>query len=128
MQALDRVNPALWYLNRSEADWIQTDQDLERRVQNMAAEDVAWVEHLAEGGNVVAQTQLALYPKSEPATARAWLRKAANAAFPVAQTALARLYLDANGVAPNASVARHLLEQAALAHYPPARHLLQRLE
>lgn len=135
----------LWYLNLSESEWIHLDEEIQQRIQRMTGDDVPLLEHKATGGNVMAQTTLGRYwltnsplmttsvavdadQQDMPMKARAWLRKASNAGFAVAQTEVAHLYFDGAGVPRDVKEARRLLELAANANYPKAKRDLQTLD
>jgi hypothetical protein len=133
-----------WYLNLTEPQWDQVVDDMQRAINRMTTDDWALLAHKATGGNVLAQTTLGLYGMAQSSTsevvismsdtpdlvikARAWLRKASNAGFAVAQTELAHLYFDGAGVPRDAKEARRLLELAANANYPKAKRDLQTLD
>lgn len=127
----------LWYLNLSESEWIHVDEEIQKRIQHMTRDDVPMLEHKATGGNVMAQTTLGRYwltnsplittsvaveadQQDMPMKARAWLRKASNAGFPIAQTELARLYFSGTGGPSDLKESRRLLMQAGAAHYAKA--------
>lgn len=138
------VSSELWYLNLSESQWVHVAEDMQRAISGMATDDLALLEHKATGGNVIAQTTLGLYglakssalavggsmsdPLDPVIKARSWLRKAANAGFAVAQTELAHLYFNGDGVPRDVKEARRLLELAAAAHYPKAKRDLETLD
>jgi TPR repeat protein len=105
---------------------------------SMTSDDVPLLEHKATGGNVMAQTTLGRYwlanspltttsvavegnQQDMPMKARAWLRKASNAGFPIAQTELARLYFTCTGGPRDLKESQRLLMLAGAAHYAKAR-------
>ncbi len=128
----------LWYLKLPESEWDRVDQDIQQRVMSMTSDDVPLLEHKATGGNVMAQTTLGHYwlanspltttsvavegnQQDMPMKARAWLRKASNAGFPIAQTELARLYFTGTGGPRDLKESQRLLMLAGAAHYAKAR-------
>lgn len=138
----------VWYRNMSDYEWSQLDWEIQQRVKYLTEDELPMLEHRANGGSVVAQTTLGLAWRegisraSDSATGRVmryqannsksvqWLRKAAQAGFPVAQTELGEMLYLSKGIERNLAEARRQLEQAAKANYPRARlDLLQlRLE
>lgn len=138
------VSGELWYLNLTEPQWVQVVDDMQGAINRMTTDDWALLSHKATGGSVLAQTTLGLYALTKSSTsevgistsdtpdlvikARAWLRKASNAGFAVAQTELAHLYFEGTGVPRDAKEARRLLELAANANYPKAKRYLQTLD
>ena len=105
----------------------------------MSPDELPAVEHQAKGGSVVAQTVLGLVHREGIEGARAgnsrtllrhkanntlawrWLRKAADAGFPVAQTEIGEMYYQAHGVDRDLGKSREWLAQAAAANYPRAK-------
>lgn len=106
-----------WYLDMDERAWTELDIDMERRAQGLDADAFAQLEAQAARGNVVAMTTLGLAGRRG---ADKWLRRAANLAFPVAQTELAERMIKGRSVGASAQ-AMALLERAAQARYPRAR-------
>ena len=133
----------LWYRFMSEPEWASMDDAMDERVKRMTGDELALTAHKASGGNVIAQTVLALYGLSNPhasiptadtdrpgpqdthARAVAWLRRASNAGFAMPQTELAKIYMSGTGVPRDIDEARRLLELAAAANYPRAKRDLQ---
>lgn len=91
-------------------EWDQLDWEIQQRVKRMTANEIPRLEHQASSGSVVHQTTLGLAYKEgidkavDPATGKVtrynasngkaldWLRKAADAGFPVAQVELGEMY------------------------------------
>jgi len=128
-----------WYRSMSEYEWSRLDYDIAQRVKFMTQDEVPLMEHRAKGGSVVAQTTLGLFWLA--GTARAvntstdqvmryqanntkavrWLREAADAGFPIAQTELGEMLHRGKGIDRDSAQARQLLASAAQAKYPRAK-------
>lgn len=135
-----------WYRNMSDYEWSQLDWEVQQRVKNLTQDELPMLEHRANGGSVVAQTTLGLAWRegisraTESTSSRVmryqanntkalqWLRKAAQAGFPIAQTELGEMLYAGKGTDRNLPAARQQLEQAALANYPRARLDLLQLQ
>jgi len=133
------MTPPLWYRDMSATEWSQLDWDIQQRVRRMTPDELPALEHQAKGGSVVAQTVLGLVHREGIEGARAgnsrtvlqfkanntlawkWLRKAAEAGFPVAQTEIGEMYYQSHGVARDIGKSREWLTQAAAANYPRAK-------
>jgi hypothetical protein len=129
----------VWYRNMSDYEWSQLDWEIQQRVKSLTEDEIPMLEHRAKGGSVVAQTTLGLAWReglaraTDSATGRVmryqannnkalqWLRKAAQAGFPIAQTELGEMLYQGEGVDRNLAESRRQLEQAAQANYPRAR-------
>ena len=128
-----------WYRQMSAAEWSQVDWEIGQRVKRLTPDEIPALRHQANGGSVVAQTVLGLAYRegldrardaasgkvirfrSDNGAAWRWLRKAAQAGFPVAQAEIGEMYYAAHGVERDLASSRHWLEQAAAADYPRAR-------
>lgn len=137
---------ASWFRNLSDKDWKLLDWEVEQRVRRLTAEEIPYLEHQASSGSVVHQTTLGLLYRAgtdklvDAATggvmrananntqALKWLRVAADAGFPIAQTELGEMYFTGHGVDRDIDAARRWLEQAAAAGYPRARIDLTKLD
>lgn len=133
----------LWYRFLRAPEWASMDDAMDERVKRMNGDELALTAHKANGGNVIAQTTLALHGLSSTrssvpyvavdiaaqnalqAKAIAWLRLASNAGFVMAETELASAYFTGQGVPQDALEARRLVTLAAAANYPRARRDLQ---
>jgi len=131
--------PSPWYRDMSAAEWSQLDWDIQQRVRRMTPDELPALEHQANGGSVVAQTVLGLVHREGIKGARAgnartvlrfkanntlawkWLRKAAQAGFPVAQTEIGEMLYQSHGVDRDLGKSREWLTQAAAANYPRAK-------
>lgn len=135
MSALD----ASWYMQLNEREWSDFDWEIGQRVKRLSKDEIPLLEQRAESGNVVAQTTLGIAYREgmdrivESGTGRAfrtnpnnslslyWLRRAADAGFPMAQVELGEMYYAGHGVDRDWNEARGFLKQAARASYPRAR-------
>jgi hypothetical protein len=135
-----------WYRQMSAAEWQQVDWEIMQRVRNLTRDEVPALERKAGAGNVVAQTVLGVAHREGLDRARSpdgrrtvrfnasngaawrWLKKAAEAGFPVAQAELGEMYYGAHGTARDLGQSRRWLEQAAAANYPRARLDLAQLD
>lgn len=135
-----------WYRQMSGADWQQVDWEIRQRVRHLTPDEIPALTHVASGGSVLAQTVLgiALRDGVDPIrhadggpTARLranntaawrWLRRAAQAGFPVAQAEIGEMYYRAHGTARDLRESRRWLEQAASANYPRASLDLAQLD
>ena len=135
----------VWYRSMSDYEWSQLDWEVQQRVKNLTDDELPMLEHRANGGSVVAQTTLGLAWRegisraTESTSSRVmryqanntkavqWLRKAAQAGFPIAQTELGEMLYFGKGVDRNLAEARRQLEQAAMANYPRAHLDLMQL-
>jgi len=138
-QRMRGMAPSPWYRDMSAAEWSQLDWDIQQRVRRMTPDELPALEHQAKGGSVVAQTVLGLVHREGIDGARAgnagtvlrfkadntlawkWLRKAAQAGFPVAQTEIGEMYYQSHGVDRDLGKSREWLTQAAAANYPRAK-------
>lgn len=129
----------VWYRNMSDYEWSQLDWEIQQRVKSLTEDEIPMLEHRAKGGSVVAQTTLGLAWReglaraTDSASGRVmryqanntkalqWLRKAAQAGFPIAQTELGEMLYQGKGVDRNLAESRRQLEQAAQANYPRAK-------
>jgi uncharacterized caspase-like protein len=128
-----------WYRQMKASDWSQVDWEIQQRVKRLTPDEIPLLEHKAGGGNVLAQTTLGLVYregadkavnsssgrvmrfKANNTKALRWIRKAAEAGFPVAQAELGEMYYSGHGVDRNLASSRHWLELAAAAEYPRAK-------
>lgn len=132
-----------WYRQMPEAEWNRIDWEIQQRMKRLTPDELPALEHKAKAGNVMAQTVLGLAYRdgfdkavSLPSGLRSgstvrfrpnntkawqWLKKAADAGFPVAQAEIGEMYYAGHGVDRNLRQSRHWIEQAATAHYPRAK-------
>ena len=129
----------LWYRTMGDYEWSKLDFDIQQRVKYMTRDEVPLMEHRANGGSVVAQITLGLFWRegalristsgggevhryqANNTKAVVWLRKAAAAGFPIAQTELGEMLFRGHGLNRDPSEARRLLESASEANYPRAK-------
>jgi hypothetical protein len=129
----------LWYRSMGDYEWSKLDFDIQQRVKYMTLDEVPLMEHRAKGGSVVAQMTLGLFWRegasristsgggkvqryqSNNTKAVVWLRKAAAAGFPIAQTELGEMLFRGHGIDRDPNEARQLLESASEANYPRAK-------
>lgn len=142
----DDESSTAWYMQLNEREWSEFDKEIEWRVDRLSRDEIPLLEQRAEAGNVVAQTTLGIAYREgidrikesgSKRTFRAnpnntlslyWLRRAADAGFPMAQVELGEMYYAGHGVDRDWNEARRLLEQAARASYPRARLDLAQLK
>ncbi|PJB42533.1 MAG: hypothetical protein CO105_10820 [Comamonadaceae bacterium CG_4_9_14_3_um_filter_60_33] len=128
-----------WYRTMSEYEWSRLDYDIAQRVKFMTQDEVPLMEHRAKGGSVVAQTTLGLFwlagsdravntstgqvmrYQANNTKAVRWLRQAADAGFPIAQTELGEMLHRGKGIDRDSGLARQLLASAAQAKYTRAK-------
>lgn len=141
-----RGGQAPWYRDMGAADWSQVDWDIQQRMRRLTPDEIPGLEHKANAGSVVAQTVLGIAYregieravdqrggrivrfKANNTLAWRWLKKAANAGFPVAQAEIGEMYYAAHGTERDLEASRHWLRQAAAANYPRARLDLLQLD
>lgn len=134
-----RAGDDQWYRQMSASDWSQVDWEIQQRMKRLTPEEIPLLEHKAGGGNVLAQITLGLVYregvdkavnpvsgqvlrfKSNNTKALHWIRRAAEAGFPVAQAELGEMYYAGHGVDRNLEISRHWLDLAAAANYPRAK-------
>lgn len=134
---LDR--PLYWFDTLSPNEWSQLDWEIKQRARRLTADELPALEHKASGGNLVAQTTLGLSYRdgiekaAEPASGKImrynasntkalkWLRKAAEAGFPVAQVELGEMHYSGHGVDRDLGESLRWIERAASVDYPRAR-------
>lgn len=133
----DVVKP--WFRTMSVAESNQVDWEIQQRVRRLTPDELPALQHQAQGGSVVAQTvlglayregiegvrvagtgQVARY-KANNGAAWKWLKKAATAGFPVAQTEIGEMYFQGHGTDVDLRESRYWLEEAARTGYPRAR-------
>jgi hypothetical protein len=133
------LEPAQWFHNLTNPEWSQLDWEIQLRVKRLTADEIPLLEHKAGGGNLLAQTTLGIaymegvskavdsatgkitrYDASN-VKALQWLRKAADAGFPVAQVILGEMYYQAQGVDRDLAESRRWLEKAARVDYTRAK-------
>jgi hypothetical protein len=130
---------SLWYRTMSDYEWSRLDFDIQQRVKYMTQDEVPLMEHRAKGGSVVAQMTLGLFWRegasrisssggskvqryqANNTKAVKWLRMAAAAGFPIAQTELGEMLFRGHGINRDPNEARLLLESASEASYPRAK-------
>jgi hypothetical protein len=135
----NRSDEPQWYRSMSDYEWSRLDFDIQQRVKYMTSDEVPMLEHRAKGGSVVAQTTLGLYwlegasritesgtgkvqrYQANNSKALVWLRMAAKAEFPIAQTELGEMLHRGKGVNRDSKEARRLLASASQANYPRAK-------
>lgn len=133
-------NPDLaGYLAMTERQWSNLDWQLSQRARRLSREELPALEQQAEAGDLLTQTLLGVVYRegvdriAESGTNRTfranpdntrslyWLRRAAEAGFPMAQVELGEMYYTGHGLNQDWEAARHWLEQAARARYPRAK-------
>lgn len=115
-------NNELWFRNMPDAEWKQLDWDIEQQAKNITPEGLPFLEIKSKKGNVVAQTTLGRYWLGKNNTkALLWLRMAAKAEFPIAQTELGEMYFEGKIINRDLAQSRQLLESAAKANYARAK-------
>ncbi|WP_081897332.1 caspase family protein [Massilia sp. BSC265] len=128
-----------WYRQMSADEWQQVDWEIRQRVRHLTPDEIPALVHVASGGSVLAQTVLGIALRDGVDRVRLadggsatrlranntagwrWLRRAAQAGFPVAQAEIGEMYYRAHGTARDVRESRRWLEQAAIANYPRAR-------
>jgi len=117
--------------------WTELDWQLQQRVGQSGAEEVAELKRRAAKGNVVAMTTLGRIEQACQGgaartacskRARQWFQQAATLGFPVAQNELGEMYYEGREVPKDLAAARRWLTQAAQANYPRARINLAQLD
>ncbi len=129
----------VWYRTMGDYEWSKLDFDIQQRVKYMTQDEVPMMEHRAKGGSVVAQITLGLFWRegasristsgggkvqryqANNTKAVKWLRMAAAAGFPIAQTELGEMLFRGQGIDRDPNKARLLLESASEANYPRAK-------
>jgi TPR repeat protein len=128
-----------WYRTMSAYEWSNLDYEIQQRFKSMTPDELPVMEHRANGGSVVAQTTLGLfwlagahpintvggstvsrYGANNTKGLR-WLRKAADAGFPVAQAELGERLYQGQSTDRDTALAQRLLASAAQAEYPRAK-------
>lgn len=140
----DAIQP--WYRTLTAMESNQVDWEIQQRVRQLTPDELPGLQHQAEGGSVVAQTVLGLAyregidPVRKPGTGQVarhkankqvawkWLRKAAAAGFPMAQTEIGEMYYRGDGTDIDLRESRYWLKQAARAGYARARLDLLQLQ
>lgn len=135
-----------WFLTLNTAEMNQIDWEVRQRAKRMTADELPGLEHKARGGSVVHQTVLGIAYregvekasngsgsqiyryKASNLKALAWLEKAANAGFPVAQVELGEMYYTGHGLDRDLLKSRHWLELAAQSGYARAKLDLLQLD
>lgn len=137
-RGMEVVQSKDWFSDLNKAEWNRVDWEIRQRVQHMTMDELPQLEHKAKGGNLLAQTSLGLVYKdgvgkasdsngrvtrygANNTKALQWLRKAANAGFPVAQVELGEMYYAGHGVDRNLAESRRWLEKAASTDYARAK-------
>lgn len=135
--ALGSEGDAAWYRHLDERGWTELDWQLQQRVGQSGAEEVAELKRRAAKGNVVAMTTLGRIEQACQGgagrtacgkRARQWFQQAATLGFPVAQNELGEMYYEGREVPKDLAAARRWLTQAAQANYPRARINLAQLD
>lgn len=128
---------AQWYAQMNASQWAELEWSIQQRVKGLTADELPALERKARAGSVVAMTTIGLahregiqrsvnermgVTRSQANNTQAvrWLRMAADAGFPVAQTELAEMHFKGHGVDRDLARSRTLLEQAAASGYPRA--------
>ena len=137
---------APWYRQLNAAESSQVDWEIQQRVKRLTPDEIPALAHQASGGNVVAQTVLGLAYREGIEAARVagtqtvarykanngmawkWLRKAAEAGFPMAQAEIGEMYFQAHGTDPDPDKSRYWIGQAARTDYPRAKLDLVQLQ
>lgn len=136
----------LWFRQMSAAELSQLDWEIQQRVRRLTPDEIPALQHHATGGSVVAQTVLGLTYREgiEPVRlagtqqvarykpnnglAWKWLKKAAEAGFPMAQVEIGEMYYQAHGTARDTAKSLHWIERAAETNYPRAKLDLVQLQ
>lgn len=142
------VTPASanWFVNLSPTEWDTLHRDIEQRALRMTADEIPELEHKANGGSLIAQATLGIIYREgtekavDPASGKvtryqasnrqslAWLKKAAEAGFPIAQVELGEMYYAGQGVDRDREESRRWLEAAAQSNYTRARLDMMQLQ
>lgn len=131
--------PAPWYRHMNATEWSQLDWEIQQRVRRLTPDELPVLQRQAAGGSVVAQTVLGVAYRDGVEAARVagsqqvlrfkanntlawkWLRKAAEAGFPIAQAEIGEMYYQGHGVPRSLGKSRDWLARAAAANYPRAK-------
>lgn len=137
--AASGVHDGVWYMQLNESEWSNFDWEIGQRVKRLSKDEIPLLEQRAMTGNVVAQTTLGIAYRegidriTESGTSRTfragsnntksllWLRRAAEAGFPMAQAELGEMYYQGHGVDRDLNESARLLELASRAQYPRAK-------
>ncbi len=139
VQIQSRTTGFEWYMQLSESEWSNFDWEVGQRVRGLTEDEIPLLEQRAKAGNVVAQTTLGIAYRegirritesgsnrtfrsgSSNSKSLFWLRKAAEAGFPMAQVELGEMYYQGQGVDRDLNESAHWLEMASRARYPRAK-------
>lgn len=137
--AASGVDDDTWYMQLNETEWSNFDWEIGQRVKRLSKDEIPLLEQRAMTGNVVAQTTLGIAYRegieriTESGTNRTfrassnntksllWLRRAAEAGFPMAQVELGEMYYQGHGVDRDLNESARLLGLASRAQYPRAK-------
>lgn len=108
-------------------DWIAENAEFESRLRYLARDEVADLAREAERGDPLSQTLLGAAYRDGAAglgrsnkTAIAWLRRAADKGYAIAEHELAEFYFKGRGVARSPERAFELAQRSADSGFPPA--------
>jgi hypothetical protein len=137
---------ANWFANLTSTEWDTLHWEIQQRSRRITADEIPKLEHKATGGSLVAQVILGIAYREgvekavDPSSGKVmryqasnrkalkWLRKAADANFPIAQVELGEMYYAGQGVDRNLTESGRWLEAAALSNYTRARLDLMQLQ
>jgi hypothetical protein len=137
--AASEMEDGAWYMQLNETDWSNFDWEVGQRVKRLSKDEIPLLEQRAKAGNIVAQTTLGIAYRegvdriAESGTNRSfranpnntkslkWLRRAAEAGFPMAQVELGEMYYQGHGVDRDLNESARWLELASRARYPRAK-------
>ena len=130
---------APWFRQMNAAESSQLDWEIQQRVKRLTPDEIPALAHQASGGSVVAQTVLGLVYREGIESARVagtqkvtrykannsiawkWLKKAAQAGFPMAQAEIGEMYYQSHGTDRDPAKSLYWIGQAALTDYPRAK-------
>lgn len=135
-----------WFRTLSVAESNQLDWEIQQRVRHLTPDELPGLQRQAVGGGVVAQTVLGLAyregtepirmqgtqqvarHKANNGLAWKWLKKAAEAGFPMAQAEIGEMYFQGHGTDVNLKESRYWISLAARTGYPRAKLDLVQLQ
>lgn len=135
-----------WFRQLNAAELSELDWEIQQRVKRLTPDEIPALAHQASGGSVVAQTVLGLAYREGIESARMagtqkvtrykannsiawkWLKKAAEAGFPMAQAEIGEMYYQSHGTDRDPAKSIYWLEQAARTDYPRAKLDLMQLQ
>lgn len=123
----------------TERQWADLDWQISQWARRLGQEELPALEQQAETGDLLTQTPLGVVYRegvdriaeggtnrsfrANPGNTRTlyWLRRAAEAGFPMTQVELGEMVYTGHGLVRDWKAARHWLEHAARARYPRAK-------